>query len=185
LHQVTLAQLLEAICAAASQPVHYQLVDFGVIFVGGKRPPTVITRLYKLEPEAFRQAIQNQFGDDLKAAPPATQRLDPSRQTEADGYARAKSEANRLDSAQRMVRRAFAKLGVDFERADYAGKSIFYNESNGQLFVRATEEDQQAVEVALQALGTGPRAKMAGSGVGNTSSRGTIRPLTPTQNGRE
>jgi beta-lactamase regulating signal transducer with metallopeptidase domain/type II secretory pathway component GspD/PulD (secretin) len=49
-----------------------------------------------------------------------------------------------------MVRSFFSKLGVDLE--SHKGKSVFFNDGTGWLFVRATEADLDTIERAIQAL---------------------------------
>jgi beta-lactamase regulating signal transducer with metallopeptidase domain/Flp pilus assembly secretin CpaC len=54
------------------------------------------------------------------------------------------------NSVSTMARSLFSKLGVDWESPK--GKSVFFNERPGLLFVKATESDLDTIERAIQAL---------------------------------
>ena len=54
------------------------------------------------------------------------------------------------NSVSTMARSLFSKLGVDWESPK--GKSVFFNERLGLLFVKATEADLDTIERAIQAL---------------------------------
>jgi beta-lactamase regulating signal transducer with metallopeptidase domain len=55
------------------------------------------------------------------------------------------------NSIAAMAKSFFSALGVDF---DLPGKSVFYDDSNGLLFVRATESDLDMVERVVAAFNT-------------------------------
>ncbi|MEY4917910.1 MAG: Methicillin resistance mecR1 protein [Verrucomicrobiota bacterium] len=52
------------------------------------------------------------------------------------------------------VKKLFTSLGVDLESP--VGKSVFYNDQNGMLFVRATAGDLEVIEQAIQAFNYTP-----------------------------
>src|SRR5208337_5059305 len=54
------------------------------------------------------------------------------------------------NSVSTMARSLFSKLGVDWESPK--GKSVFFNDRLGLLFVKATESDLDTIERAIQAL---------------------------------
>jgi beta-lactamase regulating signal transducer with metallopeptidase domain len=65
------------------------------------------------------------------------------------------------NSVSTMARTLFSKLGVDFESPK--GKSVFYNDGLGLLFVKATQSDLDTIERAIQALNyTAPQIHIKG-----------------------
>ena len=54
------------------------------------------------------------------------------------------------NSVSTMARTLFSKLGVDLESPK--GKSVFYNDGLGMVFVKATESDLNTIERAIQAF---------------------------------
>ncbi len=63
-------------------------------------------------------------------------------------------KTNSAAAVSAAVRKFFAWLGVDLELP--AGKTIFYNDRNGMLFVRATEKDLDFIERVIQTLNYAP-----------------------------
>ena len=52
-----------------------------------------------------------------------------------------------------MAKRFFSQLGVNM---DLPGKSLFYNDGLSELFVRATPQDMDTIEEAIQAINHEP-----------------------------
>jgi len=97
----------------------------------------LLTRTFKVDRDTFREGLENIEGIALSG--------EPTREVSAAGPPINK----RLNVA---VRNFFTTVGVDFS----APKSIFYNEAQGILFVRATAQDLAIVEQAVQVLNIKP-----------------------------
>jgi Zn-dependent protease with chaperone function len=136
---IRLIDLLEVIRRVADRPIEYTIHEYGVVFAEAPSPgenvilPTIPTlaRVFKVEADTFFSGVKKTFGVDIKAQ-------------SADDV--------RIGLAQFL-----ATLGVDIHAPN---RSVFYNDLNGTLLVRASEEEMLLIEAAMQTLGaTAPDAK--------------------------
>jgi hypothetical protein len=133
LTNIRLIDLLEIIRRVADRPIEYTIHEYGVVFAAAPTPgmtvipetvhPT-IARTFKIDPEVFFPAIQRTFGISIK---------------------NSSSDGVRSGLAQFL-----AALGIDIYAAN---RAVFYNQLNGVLLVRATEEEMILVDAAMRTLG--------------------------------
>jgi len=133
LRNIRLVDLLEIIRRVADRPIEYTIQDYGVVFsvapTDGSRiiPETVIptvARTFKMDPNTFFPSIKNTFGIDINASS--------------------------ADDMRNGLAQFLATLGVNI----YAqNRAVFYNELNGILLVRASEDEMMLINAAMQTLG--------------------------------
>ncbi|MBU6400177.1 MAG: hypothetical protein KGS61_07645 [Verrucomicrobia bacterium] len=158
LHDLSLAELLDAVCKAAAQPIKYSVEEYAVIFsYRTLEPPQLYTRVYHVDPATFREALVAATGSREKSGPAAS-----------TGGARTNSAVE----IEAMFRRWLVSLGLDFptnapvasepdqrgaERSGSSSKKgAYYNDRNGLLFVRSFQQDLDVIDQALQVLNTAP-----------------------------
>ena len=154
LRDVTLHGLLEAIVDLAKPPkgfenaprLSYSVGDYAVLLwlrTFDREP--LYTRTFKVDPNTFIQGLNLDFQPD--PLQPAT---DPLR-----GF-----------RVQEAVRDYFQRAGLNFSTNQIPAvpgipappqKAVFFNDRTGTLMIRATLNDLQIVEKALQTLGATPR----------------------------
>ncbi len=127
LTDVRLADLLDAILLVADKPIKYSIQDYGVVFSAYN--PTnnngLYMRTFKVGTNIFPSRLMQVVGDG--------------------------TETNLSGSAiSAAARKFFSSLGVDLESP--RGKSVFYNERVGKLFVKTTKADLDIIERAVQTL---------------------------------
>ena len=122
LTDVRACDVLDAIVLTADKPIKYAVKDFAVVF----SPKG--TEVEKLFSRVFK-VDEHTFMSKLKES----------------GLPSVKST-----NASVAVREFFTDLGVDFTSPP--GKTVFYNDKLGKLFVKATENDLDTIERALDVL---------------------------------
>lgn len=130
LHDVRLADALDAIVAGADRPLKYSVLDSGVVFsprIGKEPVPLFVRASFKVDDNIFLAGLRS-----------------------ATGLA-ATSELN-SPALLNTLRDFLAKLGVDLSPP----KSVFFNDRAGVLMVRATQQDLDIVEKAVQQLNATP-----------------------------
>ncbi|HWN94095.1 MAG TPA: M56 family metallopeptidase [Methylomirabilota bacterium] len=134
LRQITLEQALRIVVEAAERPIQFSVEDYGVLItpILRDREP-LLTRVFKVDPNTLVQGLK------------ATQIANGSRRS-----SRELSTTNLIPALTIFLNKA----GIDLT---LPGKSVFFNDRLGLLMVRATLEDLEAVEKALQLLNTGPQ----------------------------
>jgi beta-lactamase regulating signal transducer with metallopeptidase domain len=136
LRNIRLIDLLEIIRRVADQPIEYTIHDYGVVFSAAPVPgssiipetvvPTV-ARTFKVDPNTFFPNVKNTFGIEIRTR---------------------SAEDMRSGLAQFL-----ATLGVDI----YApNRAVFYNQSNGILLVRASEDEMVLINAAMETIGAAP-----------------------------
>jgi tetratricopeptide (TPR) repeat protein len=171
LNHVRLADVLDAIVIVADHPIKYDVTDYGIVF--SSRNPNQIQlymRTFRVDPNTFYSGLQA-----LKSVSAASVASIISRsmgggggnpQTAANPLAAAGAGGVGGQGAQpgsRYITHVtlasdvsvaagsfFTKLGVNM--LDPPGKSVFFNDRLGLLFVRATEQDLDTIERAIDAL---------------------------------
>ena len=66
------------------------------------------------------------------------------------------TRTNDMSEVSRAVINYFASLGVDLDPSRYPGKALFFNDRQGMLIVRATMQDLDMIEAAIQVLNVVP-----------------------------
>jgi beta-lactamase regulating signal transducer with metallopeptidase domain/5-hydroxyisourate hydrolase-like protein (transthyretin family) len=119
LTNATLFNVLDAVVRGASEPIHYSVQDFAVVFSSGKPDEPLFARTFKVDANSFYAALQRENNVHSNSIP-------------------------------NMARNYFSRLGVDLESPK--GKSVFYSDTRGALYVKATLADLDTIERAISAM---------------------------------
>jgi general secretion pathway protein D len=185
IRNLRLIDVLDAIMTTASQPIRYEFRDYGIVFsarnVTEQEP--LFTRTYKVDPNTFVQGLESvtamDLGDVIGSGGgggggrggggggqqteglfnvPRVTLAQISRggvggggQNEGVGL-NFVSKTNALRTINDLVRDYFQTAGVDLAPP----KSVFFNDRNGNMTVRATLSDLEIIETAVQTLNTPP-----------------------------
>ena len=137
---IRLANALDVIVKAAKTPIKYSIMDYGIAFSpkNAEESPPLFARHFRVDPNIFYRGLQNAnaitsrgWSDDGKGGV---------------HYVMLTNAAVDMVVAARTF---FQTLGVDLTQP---GKSIFYTERLGELFVRGTEQDLDTIENAMVML---------------------------------
>jgi tetratricopeptide (TPR) repeat protein len=143
---VSLKNLLDAICLVADHPLKYSVEDYGIVF----SPKDPATEHYEMR--TFKIDADRLLGRHLRKPTPGKGDYPPDLKP-GEGYIWAttpgKSEVD--IQVKNEVLKLTSKLGVNLDPP----KTIFYNESLQVLFVYATLKDLDAVERALAEMNVG------------------------------
>jgi type II secretory pathway component GspD/PulD (secretin) len=143
LNDVTLEEALDAIVKVADRRIKYAIEDYAVVFSTRRYEPSPLyTRVIKVDPTIFTQGLEGvvlKF-DSGAIAQPTTQR------SPVTGVIRTN------DTFQMQVRQFFINMGIDLTPP----KSIFFNDREGSLVVRASLQDLDVIEQAVQVLNVSP-----------------------------
>ena len=126
LTNIRLADLLDAIVKVADHPIKYSIEDYAIVF--STRDPKAIplyVRSFKVDPSTLARNL---------AAEKAPVEMDSPK------------------TITRALVNFFKRVGVDLDPKPNPGKSIFFNDRQGTLLVRATLQDLDIIEVAMQTL---------------------------------
>jgi type II secretory pathway component GspD/PulD (secretin) len=132
LTDVRAADVLDAIVLTADKPIRYSIQDYAVFFSSKVAEiPQFFARTFRVNIATLRVGLKSirlqQFGSN----------------TNID------TDISTLSAAQ-VAREFFTGLGVDLKSPP--GKSVFYNDRLGMLYVKATQSDLDIIERALSAL---------------------------------
>jgi hypothetical protein len=126
LKNVRLMDVLEAIVGTADHPIKYSILDYGVEFsFKGPEAPELFTRTFKVDPNTFYMGLQRAgftSGDIPRVRTPTV-----------------------AADLQTAVIKFFNSTGVDISPP----KTLFFNDRNGTLTVRATMADMDLIEAAV------------------------------------
>jgi hypothetical protein len=130
LTNATLRQVLDAIVKGAEKPITYQLEDYAVVFsLKGQEIVQLESRVFHVDPTAFIDALESV--GSVSPPNPDFQVWIPS-----------------------AVRKFFATMGVHLDPS--VGKTVFFNDREVSLFVRATSEELDKIEQIIRVLNTPP-----------------------------
>lgn len=112
------------------------------------QPPPLLTRQFRVDPNTFIQglesALRSPSGDSSAKKTGAT-------------------HTNPTGHTQNLLHEFFRAAGVDFSPAptgagasDQARKAVYFSDRTGLLHIRATAEDLEVIEKAIQALNVAP-----------------------------
>jgi len=201
LHDVRLADALDAIVQVADHPIEYSINDYAVVFSAkGPKSPQLYSRTFRVDPNTFEQGLEsvgslvfannnsssgsgsggggsgsssggggNSGGGNqnssvgllavVNSAPGSGNRSSGSGSgggggggggggQNGNGGLNFVTTTNNMVDVSASARDFFTTLGVNL----YPPKSIFFNDRLGLLFVRATMQDLDTIESAIQAL---------------------------------
>jgi general secretion pathway protein D len=94
--------------------------------------PPLCLRTFKVDPNTILEALE-----DLPLA-------------------KSKVKTSNVQAVTRALRNYFASLGVDLDPYRNPAKAVFFNHRQGMVVVRATLQDLEIIEAALQVLNTAP-----------------------------
>jgi type II secretory pathway component GspD/PulD (secretin) len=180
LTDVRLADVLDAIALVSDHPLKYSIQDFAVVFSAKGPESQLFMRTFRVAPNTFYSglesvragsfgAVQNGNGSGqsqnngavvggVNAFPGAN-----SDRGTGDGGGRNEQslQGSSFGTSQKagptpsaLARSFFTTLGVNL--VDPPGKSVFFNDKLGYLFVKATKSDLDTIEGALQVLNQTP-----------------------------
>ena len=135
LRGATLRQILNAMVKGTGDSIRYSVEDYAVVFTGvapfvGVPPSALHTRWLKIDPRTFVDAAMTGF----------------------DFSGRNKSRPSG-EEVILAARRTFTNAGVDFTQP---GKQLFFNDRLGMLMVRASLQELDIIEQAVQVLNQFP-----------------------------
>jgi hypothetical protein len=132
LKNLTMREMLSAITNATvhvgKHGLDYKVEDFGVTF--RQRvidPPQLFTRMFKVDPRSFSEGLQKVW---------------------ASSGMPANSSTNLQDLWREFIRHA----GVKADMNSMATNQIFYNDKTGILMVRASLQDLEVIQLAIELL---------------------------------
>jgi len=208
LTDITIHKALDAVIKCADRPIKYSVEDYAIVFSAKAREnPTLHTRWFKVDPEAFAKGLQGvtatkfentggvggegvvhlgggfpgqrgggQGGFGQQSGSPSYVGVSVTgafgglgrggqfdQQQPQPGARGAPGQAGQqggagirnltdTDEASAVVRAYFLAAGVNLDPP----KSVFFNERLGQLMVRATLEDLDTIEQAIQIFNMTP-----------------------------
>lgn len=126
LKDAKLADVLEAVCSGAEQPIQYTVDDFGIIFSARLRNGTgpLFTRVFH---RVDMDALLDTHSFDAGASTNSARTVEPGSKT---------------------VRECFARWGVELA----APEAVFLNRTNGDILVRATLAHLDVIEAKLSGI---------------------------------
>ncbi len=139
LTNATLRQVLDALVQSADKPITYQLEEYAVVFSinDGSQPIQLVNRSFHTDANMMAQAL----GIIPKIIGSAGLQTNELVLTEPFPAA---TNATQIRYA---VSNTFKALGVDLNPAQ--GKTFFYNDREGTILVRATDEELDLVEAYI------------------------------------
>jgi beta-lactamase regulating signal transducer with metallopeptidase domain len=146
---VSLANLLNAICRGSDHPIKYSLEDYGVVFSAqDTNSPQYEMREFKVD--------ANRFVSSLYKANP----LPVSNSLQDNSYLRENTDyppyyantPNASRDVSDLAKKFFSSLGVNLDPP----KQVYFNERLGVLFVYATPSDLDIIERTIQVLNEAP-----------------------------
>jgi beta-lactamase regulating signal transducer with metallopeptidase domain len=129
LSNIRLADLLDAIVLTAEKPIKYAIEDYAVVFsFKVSEAPALYTRIIKVDPNTFKAALHS-----------------------VTGKAETGDKLEPLEPLK-LFREFLTSINVDLAPP----KSIFWNDREGSVLVRATLQDLDTIETAIMVLNITP-----------------------------
>jgi general secretion pathway protein D len=196
LSNVRLADVLDAIVKTAEKPIKYSIEDYAIVFsLKTAEPMPLYTRTFRVDPNTFVQGLESvgatvfgaiatsSGGSGGSSSGSSGNNGSSGSSGNAAGTVAAVQVAggsggngggnsgsgiafvtrtNNMQSVQNEVKAFFTAAGVVLDPP----KALFFNDRKGILFVRATLQDLDIIEAAIQTLNVTPpqvniRAKFA------------------------
>ena len=200
LTNVHLLDVLDAVVMVAGKPIKYSIEDYAVVLSArtGREPPPLYVRTFKVNPKTFYQGLENAGA----FRPGGSHQVDNSRMGEyGGGGIRFLTQTNNETSVSQAAINYFQALGVDFDPRANPGKAVFYKDRQGILLVRATLQDLDIIEAAIQVFNVPPQINIKckfvelseedikalnfdswGKGAGNAGGNGQVAGLASSYN---
>ena len=197
LMDVSLAELLDAIVKVADKPIKYSIENYAVVFsLKSHETSPLYVREFKVDPNTFKQGLESvvgvPFGNSSSGAsgggqqgnsPLTVPRVAPAA-TGAGGQGGGVNDVTRRTEMERVsagLREFLSSLGVDLSPP----KSVLYTHGEGTLVVRATLQDLDTIESAVQVLNIAPpqvNIKMKYIELPESEAKALREKFTPTNN---
>src|SRR5439155_18276039 len=134
LKNIRLEDLLEAITKVADKPIRYSVEEYAVIF-SQKTPEAaqLETRTFRVDPNTFQQALES-----VSMFPPGITGV---------------TRTNLTQTIQDTVRLFFTAAGINV----LPPNGVFYNVGTGVLLVRATTQELDVIQKAIETLNVAPQ----------------------------
>jgi type II secretory pathway component GspD/PulD (secretin)/beta-lactamase regulating signal transducer with metallopeptidase domain len=131
LTNIRLADVLDAIVKVADPPMKYSISDYAILFsLRGRETTPLYVRTFKVDPKTILQSL------------PITKHTEGTNGPGATVVA--------------ALRDYFESLGVELDPVRNPGKALFYKDRQGMFIVRATMQDLDIIEAAIQVLNSVP-----------------------------
>lgn len=154
LRDVTARQVIDAIVRTAETPIWYAVEDYAVVFSLTSPPPALHTRWFRIDANTFSRAMieslttnMDQAIKEAISAPPVL--VDSPLPGKVRRFSVKPTGSELVEDARRL----FTTAGVDFT---VPSKSLVFSERRSQLMVRATQQDLDIIERAIQVMHTPP-----------------------------
>ena len=145
LKDVTMLEMLDAICQLADRPITYSVEDYAVWFFVKPPAAAMETRTFHVEPIAFVQRMKEEV--------PQTA-LDQEQERAREAERNSRGGGGRGYSIDTILTtRYFSALGINVTSN---GAFAFFNERTGDILVRASARDMDTVERVLELLNKVP-----------------------------
>jgi general secretion pathway protein D len=179
LSNVRLADVLDAIVKTADKPIKYSIEDYAIIFSLKTAEPTPLyVRTFRVDPNTFQQGLQS-VGSEIFGAIASGNGGSGSSGSSGGGGGGGitagtvaavvtagsggggggggaginfVTRTNSMLGVQNEVKAFFVAAGVNLDPP----KAVFFNDRKGILFVRATLQDLDIIEAAIQTLNVTP-----------------------------
>lgn len=181
LRDVRLRDVLDAMTRVSDQPIKYSIEEYGVLLSPGSgqaapvfgtmgRPSEPIrlqVQTFRLDTNSFLPGLESAFGIAVRQPEGSAATNDPAAPAVADRSAASPREI------QAALRQLLQQVGVNL---DVPNKAVFYNGLTGVLMVRATPEDLELVQAAVETLGGNVLRKTQSSNTTVPNPAGEQRP---------
>ena len=144
LHNLRLADVLDAIVKTADKPIKYAIEDYAVVFSLKRKEQTPLYfRTIKVDPNTFLAGLSN----TVRAAVPPAEAVAAGRAFR-EGPSSPADKRTQLSGLQVMLRDFFQNLGVELNPP----KTLYFNEREGTLLIYATLQDLDVIERVVQTM---------------------------------
>jgi beta-lactamase regulating signal transducer with metallopeptidase domain len=163
LNNLLLIDVLNAIVMGADRPIGYTVNDYAVIFGPSQPQDQLLTKTFRVDPNTFMQSLKKLVrtgGNSANSNAGAGTQIDDDARRPGDGHddlggpvippthLKIVTKTNSTLEAHQMVRDYFAACGLDLSPP----KNIFFNDRLGVLLVRASAQDLEIVQEAIEML---------------------------------
>ncbi len=189
LYNLSAEEVLNIVMKIAERRIKYSVEDYGVLISpAGNEPTPLHTRFFRMNSNDFQRALQSipreltnasaKTPDDVGVGRPADFKV-------TNGI-RFLTEVTPAEVVTPGTRNWLKSLGVELTEP---GKAVFYNDKLGLLMIRATLEDLDVIEKALQPFGikSGAEVRAGGAvagGLGNITEEMQIEAAGLVQTGK-
>jgi hypothetical protein len=158
LNNLSVEEVLNIVMKIADRKIKYSVEDYGVLIsYAGNEPTPLHTRFFHMNSSDFQRVLQS-VPRELTNAPAKTpddvpfgRRVD----SEHTNGIRFLTEVTPAQVVVPQMQNWLKSLGVELTEP---GKALFYNDKLSMMMIRATLEDLDVIEKALQPFGIQPKA---------------------------